>query len=182
MIIILDNLLIETLIIFLLIIIKLGYARLGQIYKEYNELELSIENYEKSLVLDAKNEEYNNFLADLRSIKSARARNDHFDPDYFPRTTEENNEKIEAWFEQRIGPNRNESNKDHVNFVIELLTTNDPTLKDVFKAHEFRDGSENTKQNYEMAAKYYSKAMLKGNAEAYYNMALLSQNGLGTLN
>lgn len=114
-----------------------GYARLGQIYKEYNELELSIVNYEKSLVFDGENEEYKNSLADLKRIKSERARHEHLDPNFFTYTTEEQTGKIEAWFNQRFGETRNKSRKEMINSMSEFLQDNDPTLIDVFKAHEY---------------------------------------------
>ncbi|CAF0781029.1 unnamed protein product [Brachionus calyciflorus] len=57
----------------------------------------------------------------------------------------------------------------------------DPTLEDVWLGHEYRDGSKQFKINYELAAKYYSKAAHKGNAEGMYNLGLLHKKGLGVL-
>ena len=53
----------------------------------------------------------------------------------------------------------------------------DPTLKDVWRGHEYRDGSATTKQDYSEAAKCYSKAASEGSLEAKYNLACLYQEG-----
>ncbi|XP_065639985.1 uncharacterized protein LOC136072656 [Hydra vulgaris] len=55
----------------------------------------------------------------------------------------------------------------------------DPILKDVCTGHDYRDGSNNIKQNYETAAKYYSKAAQSNNAIGIYNLAVLTMNGMG---
>ena len=62
---------------------------------------------------------------------------------------------------------------------MEFLLKNDPSYKEVIKGNEYRDGSANVSINYEMAAKHYAKAMMKGNAEAFYGMALLTLKGNG---
>ncbi|CAF4802743.1 unnamed protein product, partial [Rotaria socialis] len=63
--------------------------------------------------------------------------------------------------------------------VIDMIRKHDPGKDAVFTAHQYRDGDDNVKQNYELAAKFYSKAIALGSAEGMYNLALLHQRGLG---
>ncbi len=65
------------------------------------------------------------------------------------------------------------------NKALEATYKLDPPYKDVTKGHEYRDGSAAVEINYEKAAKYYAKAMAKGNAEAIYNMGYLTYKGNG---
>ncbi len=96
----------------------------------------------------------------------------------FPRSIEEQNDD---WQEDRMI--RNNMKKSEVaklrNKELEHIYELDPPFKDVVKGHAYRDGSATVEVNYEMAAKHYAKAMAKGNAEAFYNMGLLTAKGKG---
>ena len=111
----------------------------------------------------------------MKRIDSERERHEHLNPNAFPLTYEEHGEKLNERLDQMFGENPKLLNE------VKKIQEIDPVLKDVFKAHEYRDGSERVSQSYEMAAKHYAKAMVKGNAEAYYNLALLTQQGKGLL-
>src|SRR4051794_18895638 len=60
-----------------------------------------------------------------------------------------------------------------------MMKESDPAIADVWRGHEYRDGSEECKQDYSMAAKFYGKAAQAGNAEGMYNLALLTKRGKG---
>ncbi|CAF4523619.1 unnamed protein product, partial [Didymodactylos carnosus] len=60
-----------------------------------------------------------------------------------------------------------------------MIRKHDPGKDAVFTGHQYRDGDNNLKQNYESAAKCYAKAVGLGNAEGMYNLSLLHQQGLG---
>ncbi len=68
---------------------------------------------------------------------------------------------------------------DIIENIKEYLSEEDPTLLDVWQAHEYRDGSKNVKQDYEKAALFYGKASKDGNPEAMYNLALMHMKGKG---
>ncbi|CAF4017631.1 unnamed protein product [Rotaria magnacalcarata] len=60
-----------------------------------------------------------------------------------------------------------------------MIRKHDPGKDAVFTGHQYRDGDDNIKQNYELAAKFYAKAIALGNAAGMYNLAILHQRGLG---
>ena len=159
-----------------------GYARLGLIYKEFNELEKSIEYYVKALALDPANEDIKNSLAIVKKTHSEQNRLAHLDEQMMPGTTEEKSSTI---FYPRLAEcyGEKKASSAELNNYMEtnrkLLEKLDPALADVWQAHDYRDGSINCSKNYELAAQYYAKAAKKGNAEAFYNLALLTMNGLG---
>jgi TPR repeat protein len=95
---------------------------------------------------------------------------------HLPLTTEEKNEFIFKTLYESQGIPRKNINLEKIKKMIEKM---DPTKKDVFLGHEYRDGSNKLKQNYEMAAKYYSKAAFQKIAEGLYNPALLHMKGHG---
>lgn len=161
-----------------MLIIFSGYARLGSIYKEFNELSLSKENFSNALVLSPDNEDYKNSLANVSSILAAQERHEHLSQQLMPRSTNERNYELIEAMKKRLGSQA--SNLD-LEEITKLFYKMDPVLQDVFKAHEYRDGLNKEGPDYIMAAKYYAKAMMKGNAEGYYNMALLAMDGKGLL-
>jgi TPR repeat protein len=60
-----------------------------------------------------------------------------------------------------------------------LIEKTDPTRADVLKGHQYELGDTDIKQDYEQAAKYFAKAASQGNAEGMYNLARLTDRGLG---
>jgi len=96
----------------------------------------------------------------------------------FPRSIEEQNEDWQEDCSVRINMKKSEV-AGLINVALEHTYKLDPSYKDVTKGHEYRDGSATVEVNNEMAAKHYAKAMAKGNAEAFYNMGLLTLKGKG---
>jgi len=60
-----------------------------------------------------------------------------------------------------------------------LIEERDPIRADVLKGHQYELGDIDVKQDYEQAAKYFAKATSQGNAEGMYNLARLTDRGLG---
>lgn len=153
-----------------------AYARLGQIYKELNNIEMSIKNYEKAFSLMPDNSELKNSLACVKFMQFEQNRMGHFDEENMPKSMDEYEMSFLNLLKERFGDQM--AMKDWENIKNTCLNEN-PILEALWKGHEYRNGSKNVKQNYEMAAKYFSKAAMKGNAEAIYNLALLTMQGLG---
>ena len=155
------------------------YARLAQVYVELNEQEKAIENFSRALALNPSNEEIKTMLAKSKFLKFEQNRDCHLDDSTHPKSTEERLKELSNNLDKRFGKktskklikNRNKIKKKAIKF--------DKSLKDVFLGHEYRDGSKDCKQNYEMAAKLYSKAVKCGNVEAMYNLASLTLAGKG---
>jgi len=122
--------------------------------------------------------EYKNSFDSVKQLDSEQRRLDHLHPNLFPRSIEEQNED---WQEDCIIRNNIKKNEvaGLIKEALERKYKLDPPFKDVAKGNEYRDGSATVEVNYEMAAKHYAKAMAKGNAEAFYNMGILTLKGKG---
>ena len=149
-----------------------GYWRLALIYVELGKYEKAIVNLERAL---AGNPELINYIANLKAKKGQKERNEHLDPRLLPKSHEENNEDVLSNLKD-WGLKTTENDLELVNKQLEKL---DPSYKDVFLAHQYRDGSKNYKQDYIMAAQLYSKSAMKNNAEALFNLATLTKLGKG---
>ena len=152
-----------------------GYAQLGEIYCKMNKFNKAVECFEKALAFSFNSEEMKNSLTIAKSKLGEQQRYDHLNK--FPLSTEEHEEQ----FFQKLKNSFCGSNIENLN-LLDLknkLVESDPTLKIVWTGHEYRDGSKTVKQDYEMAAKFYSKAAQRNNAEGMYNLALLLMKGLG---
>ena len=66
-----------------------AYARLGQIYKELNNIEMSIKNYEKALNLKPDNSEIKNALACVKYMRFEQNRMGHLDEENMPKSMDE---------------------------------------------------------------------------------------------
>ncbi|CAF0868108.1 unnamed protein product [Brachionus calyciflorus] len=156
-----------------------AYARLGQVYVEFNEIPKAIENFTKALVLDPSNEEIKTLLAETKYLDFEQSRLAHLDESTQPQTVEERGQEFMKQYENQFGRDNSKKSSEVFENIKEILIKGDKTLEDVFLGHEYRDGSKNHEQNYEMAAKYYSKAAKNGNIEAIYNLSQLTFNGKG---
>jgi len=140
--------------------------RLGRAYAELDKLGKAIKAFEKALILEPKSKEIENALADAKRIKGAQDRYDHLDPTIYGATREQLSENFYA----RTGKPLEQRNIDD---AMRFAMDQNPFLIYVWKAHEYRDGTNGVEQNYPMAAKYYQMAADKGNAEAMYNLAVI---------
>ncbi len=158
-----------------------AFYRLGQIYNELNDLEKSQEYLKIALLIKPIDEEVKNLYAEVKYLYFEQLRMAHIDEQCAPRTTEENDLRIYEKKIEQIGLDNRSKWNETSNFCMKKAKKEDPVLADVWLAHEYRDGSKNVVQNYELAAKYYGKAASAGNPEAMYNLSLLNRKGLGVM-
>ncbi len=149
-----------------------GYWRLAKIYEEMEKYDKAIANLERALALEAGNPDLINFMANIKVKKGQKDRNDHLDPRLLPKSYEENTEDVLSNLKD-LGLEATEKELDL------LRDTLDPSNKDVFLADQYLNGSKNIKQDYTMAAQLYSKAAMKNNAEALFNLATMTREGKG---
>nr|XP_047130314.1 uncharacterized protein LOC124810111 [Hydra vulgaris] len=152
-----------------------GYAQLGAVYQKLNELKKAVKYYEKHLAFNLNNDEVKNTLASLKVKLEEQYRNDHFIN--LPLSIEEQDDQLAQEF-QKIFPNSRNFNHFYSKQK-KMFFKEDPILKLVWTGHEYRDGSKNVKQNYEITAKYYSEAAKSNNAEGIFSLACLMMSGLG---
>ena len=151
-----------------------GYAQLGEIYCKMNKFNKAVQCYEKALAFSFNSEEMRNSLGFMKAKLGDQQRYDHLNQ--YPLSTEEHEEQFFQKSKERFSGNIENLNLSDIK---KKVFESDPTLKIISIGHEYRDGSKTVKQDYEMAAKFYSKAAQKNNAEGMYNLALLLMKGLG---
>ena len=147
-----------------------GHFRVGQVYASLNEHEQAIDSLEQALILDPTKTEIQKALDNSRQILSQQMRHDHLDPRFAPITIPEHLQEMKELFD--IDPK----------LVRQTHSLNEiyyPSGADVIKGHKYEHGDIDTEQNYEQAAKYFAKAASQGNAEGMYNLARLTDRGLG---
>ncbi|CAF3837201.1 unnamed protein product [Rotaria sp. Silwood1] len=147
-----------------------AHFRIGQAHVALGEYEKAVHSFDKALALDPTNSEMRNFRDSALERKHYYDRKDHLNRQNMPRTTREqlnDLSKISGYTIQQCEK------------MIDFIRKDDPGKDAVFTGHQYRNGDDNAKQNYELAARFYSKAAALGNAEGMYNLALLHQQGLG---
>ncbi len=152
-----------------------SYYRLGQIYKELNDLEKSEYNLQLALFLDPKNKEIKDLMDEVKFKLFEQNRRFHLDEQSMPRSTEETNKYVFDKYVAQTGA----TNYKLWTELNDSTKKKDPIRANVWLGHEYMNGSEKIEQNYEKAAQYYSKAALAGSADGLYNLGLLTQNGQG---
>jgi len=152
------------------------YFRIGLIYEEMKSYKKAVHYFEIAKVFDPTNEELSFHLADTRRMLGIEERMEHLELRMGPKTTEDHFQESFEEMKERGIFNIPDQHKEFINF----MRKNDPTLADVHKGHEYRDGAKGIKQNYELAVQYYQKAADQGNPEGMYNLALLIKKGRGT--
>ena len=148
-----------------------AYTRLGNAYEVFNQLDKAINAYERALLLEPNKEEIKTALSTARKNRGAQNRNEHLDIGKYGVS----HEQIIKQFQESLGKDVNIPDVEELKkFAISL----NPVLEYVCKGHDYRDGN-GVKQDYAKAAEYYGIAVSKGSAEAMYNLAHLTREGLG---
>ncbi len=109
-------------------------------------------------------------LDESNIIVNRQKREEYIDPRLCTKTIPENLNELQ----QKYGTDPEMVRKYH-----SLIEERDPTRADVLKGHQYELGDIDVKQDYEQAAKYFSEAASQGNAEGMYNLARLTDRGLG---
>ncbi|CAF1228986.1 unnamed protein product [Adineta steineri] len=147
-----------------------AHCRIGQAHVALGEYEKAVHSYEKALALDPTNTDMKIARDFALERKHYFERQDRLNPQNMPRTTREQLNEF-----SKISGFSIERQEKLFNF----FRKNDPGKDAVLTGQQYRDGDDNVKQNYDLAARFYSKATALGNAEGMYNLALLHQQGLG---
>ncbi|CAF1072800.1 unnamed protein product [Adineta steineri] len=147
-----------------------GHLRVGKVYTALNEHEKAINSFERALALAPTNDDIKKALDESHHILGRQQRQEHLDPESKPKSIlEQLNDK-----KQKFGLNTEEVRK-----IYKLFREKNPSLADVEKGYKYEHGDNDIKQNYEEAARYFAKAVRQGNAEGMYNLARLTDLGLG---
>ncbi|CAF0963609.1 unnamed protein product [Adineta steineri] len=147
-----------------------AHFRVGQAHSAFGEYEKAVHSFNKALALDPTNAEMQNARDSALERKFYYDRQDHLVPQNIPRTTREQFDEV--YKKKGFSIQQQEE-------MIDFIKKSDPGKAAVFTGHQYRDGDEKVEQNYELAARFYSKAVSLGNPEGMYNLALLHQQGRG---
>jgi TPR repeat protein len=147
-----------------------GHFRVGKIYAALNEHEKAINSLERALAIAPTNNEILKALDESRQIHTRQSREEHLDPRLKPRTMPEQLNELQ----EKMGVDPQKVRLGH-SLAEEIY----PSGADVVKAHKYEHGDIDVKKDYEQAAKYFAKAASQGNAEGMYNLARLTDRGLG---
>ncbi|CAF4169035.1 unnamed protein product, partial [Rotaria sordida] len=147
-----------------------GHLRVGKVYAALNDYEKAINSFERALALAPTNNEIRKALDESRQILGRHLRLEHLESKLSPRSIPEQLSKLQ----RNLG-----LDPEEVRMIYRLLEEIDPSMSDVIKGHQYEHGDINVKQDYEQAAKYFAKAANQGNAEGMYNLARLTDRGLG---
>ena len=147
-----------------------AHFRVGKIYVAMNENEKAIRSFERALALAPSNNEVQDALSSARQVHGQQTRKEHLDPRLQPRTMDEGLKELQ----EKLGLDPQKVRMTH-----RSLEKSYPAGADVVKGHKYEHGDVDTKQDYEQAARYFAKAARQGNAEGIYNLARLTDHGLG---
>ncbi|UJR18925.1 hypothetical protein I4U23_022054 [Adineta vaga] len=143
-----------------------GHFRVGKVYAALNEHEKAINSYERAFALDPTNNEVKKALDESHYEFGRQQRQEHLDIETKPKSI------LEQLSIFGIDP-------EEIHNTYKLLQKNDSSLADVEKGYKYELGDCDVKQNYEEAARYFAKAVRQGNAEGMFNLARLTDRGLG---
>ena len=147
-----------------------GHFRVGKANAALNDHEKAISAFERALALDPVNKKIQDALYDSRHIQGQQLRHDHLNPRTQPMTMDE----LFQDMKQKLGVSPERIRSAH-----RLLDRFDPVGADVVRGHKYLHGDIDVNKDYEQAAKYFGKAASQGNAEGMYNLARLTDRGLG---
>ncbi|CAF4695946.1 unnamed protein product [Rotaria sp. Silwood1] len=147
-----------------------GHFRVGKVYATLNEHDKAVNSFERALALEPTKDEIRKALDESRHILGRQMRCEHLDPRFSPRTVPE---QLNA-LQETIG-----INPENLRMLHSLAEATDSAAADVLKGYKYEHGDIDVKQDYEQAAKYYAKAAGHGSAAGMYNLARLTDLGLG---
>ena len=147
-----------------------GHFRVGKAHASLNEHEKAMNSFQRAFALDPTKNEIQKELDESRIWLHRQSQPEYLDPKLYTKTIPEMlNEQ-----QQKFGTDPETVRKSY-----SLLEQMDPSAADVLKGHQYELGDTDVKQDYEQAAKYFAKAASQGNAEGMYNLARLTDRGLG---
>ncbi|CAF4244456.1 unnamed protein product, partial [Adineta steineri] len=147
-----------------------GHFRVGKAYAALNDHEKAINSFQRALALDPNSIKIQEALNDSQQVLCRQSRHEHLDPRGQPVTMQEHLNEMQ----QKYGVDPQQIRMGH-----DSLGKIDPSAADVVMGHKHEHGDIDIKQNYEQAARYFAKAANQGNAEGMYNLARLTDRGLG---
>lgn len=147
-----------------------GHFRVGKVHTALNEHEKAINSFERALALAPTNSDIKKALDESRSMQCRELSQQHMDPRGRLGTIPEQLNELK----EKFGIDPEEVRKGR-----ELAGILDPAQADVVKGHKYLHGDNDVKQDYEQAARYFAKAASQGNPEAMYNLAWMTDRGLG---
>ncbi|UJR34523.1 hypothetical protein I4U23_021931 [Adineta vaga] len=148
-----------------------GHMRIGQVYAALNEHERAINSFEQALALDpAHKDKIIKDLSKSREIYSRQQVQEHLYPNRRPMSMTEQFNDIQM---------KSGASPEQIRAIQRLREEMDPTALDVMKGYQYEHGDVDVKQDYKEAARYFTKAAEQGNAEGMYNLARLTNSGLG---
>ncbi|CAF1212103.1 unnamed protein product [Rotaria magnacalcarata] len=146
------------------------HFRVGKVRAALDEHKKAINSLERAFALDHTKNEIQEALDESRIILSRQSRPKYLDSTEFTKAIPE----ILNELQRKFGTDPEMVRKYH-----SLIEKIDSSRADVLKGHKYALGDIDVKQDYEQAAKYFAKAVDQGNAEGMYNLARLTDYGLG---
>ncbi|CAF3804048.1 unnamed protein product [Rotaria sordida] len=147
-----------------------GHFRVGKVHAALDEHEKAVNSFERAFTLDPTRKEIQEAMDESRIMLNRQSQQEYLDPKLYTKTIPE----ILNEFQQKFG-----TDPEMVRKYDSLIEEIDPSRADVLKGHRYELGDIDVKQDYEQAAKYFAKAASEGNAEGMYNLARLTDRGLG---
>ena len=147
-----------------------GHFRVGKAHASLDDHEKAMNSFQRAFALDPTKNEIQKALDESQIILSRQSRPEYLDPRLNTKTIPEilNEQGI------KFG-----TDPETMRARLSLMEKLDPTGADVLKGHQYELGDIDVRQDYEQAAKYFAKAASQGNAEGMYNLARLTDRGLG---
>jgi TPR repeat protein/DNA-binding SARP family transcriptional activator len=147
-----------------------GHFRVGKVYASLNDHKKAMNSFQRAFALDPTKNEIQEALDESLIMVNRQSQQVYLDPKLSTKTIPE----ILNEQQQKFGIDPETVRREH-----RLMEELDPPRADVLKGHKYERGDIDIKQDYEQAAKYFAKAASQGSAEGMYNLARLTDRGLG---
>lgn len=148
-----------------------GFGRLGHVYLSVEKYKQALENFEKAIKLDPSCK-LQNERDHCRLMIEKINRDEHLDPMNHATTFEQLASKMKDKHE--ISP----FSADFFKTMSDNVNLKHMPSGMCAEGHKYLYGN-GVQQSYRMAAQWFAKAAAEGNAEGYYNLALLTEEGKG---